>query len=918
SEIHLPDGSAFDPHTQTLPSEFVTTWLRPDLFGEDAVTRLRVFANGEFKLPATTVLNLPGGSSVQVTAGRVDVQGSVRSPGGTVELGSTPTTTYTASSEQTQPRTIVDGNARLDVSGIWVNEQELDNTHDMTTPLFINGGRIAVSSRDGAVSLGEHTVLDVSGGARSLLSGQVIAGSAGSISIAATPSVIETITPITLAGELRGYGLTNGGSLSLATNTVCITATTCASEDDGETATEESQAAVLHLSPEFFTVGGFSSYAVTSNSADLQVAAGTHVVLQQQNFELDAGAGRAASGARLSDIAHLVDLPDHLRKPVSLSLTANIVRNLAGFQRYADVVIGEGAVVQTDPGATVKLESNSHILLQGSILAPAGRVSMVLNNTLSGDDYHANQGIWLAGTSVIDVDGTTVLRPKDDLGHVLGQLLGGGTIDLDARRGYIVTGTGSLMSASGAAQSFDVQSNGIFHAQDLCSDAGTIRLKAAEGMLLYGDLRAQAPTPEARGGTVEVTLDVSGREDSGLGPNSRFTAVSGPRNIRVTEESAPIAIEALSDIPDRFNGMALLPVDKLNASGADFVTLTARNINKNALFPPQPTAFGQISFDGVVSLHPRASLQLQAAQIGVTSGSEATLGAAVVTFGIAPGAGESAAPVPMQGTGVLRADAQLLQFNGSVDFVGLDQAQLRSSGDLRFIGTYDVNARSYRSSVRLAGDAELVAQQVYPSTLTEATVTALGGDLSLSSPAPGAASADVLSAGGKITLNAARVNIDTQMRAPFGSIAVNAESIDVADHGVLSTSTDRTIPFGRLQGDFAWVYELQGFTRVMLDADGSKLPEQAVRLTADNISLAPHGVIDIDGGGDLLAFEFQPGPGGKRDVLSAEQNPNLFAIVPGLNATFAPYDPREYIGSSLRAGDSIHLDGAAGGPPAGD
>ncbi|HKE97073.1 MAG TPA: filamentous hemagglutinin N-terminal domain-containing protein, partial [Povalibacter sp.] len=85
SEIHLPDGSAFDPHTQTLPSEFITTWLRPDLFGEDAITRLRVFANGEFKLPATTVLNLPGGSSLQVTAGRVDVRGSVRSPGGTVE-----------------------------------------------------------------------------------------------------------------------------------------------------------------------------------------------------------------------------------------------------------------------------------------------------------------------------------------------------------------------------------------------------------------------------------------------------------------------------------------------------------------------------------------------------------------------------------------------------------------------------------------------------------------------------------------------------------------------------------------------------------------------------------------------------------------------------------------------------------------
>src|SRR5262249_17488959 len=60
--------------------------------------------------------------------------------------------------------------------------------------------------------------------------------------------------------------------------------------------------------------------------------------------------------------------------------------------------------------------------------------------------------------------------------------------------------------------------------------------------------------------------------------------------------------------------------------------------------------------------------------------------------------------------------------------------------------------------------------------------------------------------------------------------------------------------------------------------------------------------VDIRGGGDLVAFEHVPGPGGSHDVLAL---PGLYAILPALNNA-AVTD------STFRAGDRVWLDGGNG------
>ena len=74
--------------------------------------------------------------------------------------------------------------------------------------------------------------------------------------------------------------------------------------------------------------------------------------------------------------------------------------------------------------------------------------------------------------------------------------------------------------------------------------------------------------------------------------------------------------------------------------------------------------------------------------------------------------------------------------------------------------------------------------------------------------------------------------------------------------------------------------------------------------------------MDVSGGGDLYAYEWVPGTGGRNDALAPGATKGLYAIVPSLQGQFAPYDPQEYAGSDLLPGASIYLSGT-GDLPAG-
>ncbi len=112
-------------------------------------------------------------------------------------------------------------------------------------------------------------------------------------------------------------------------------------------------------------------------------------------------------------------------------------------------------------------------------------------------------------------------------------------------------------------------------------------------------------------------------------------------------------------------------------------------------------------------------------------------------------------------------------------------------------------------------------------------------------------------------------------------------------------------------------------------ADGP--PAKLLSLNGSNVSINSGATIDLSGGGDIYAYEFVPGTGGSRDVLS-RTNPDpatgnnslqypdgrqIYAIVPGLsNNPVSVYDPIYSAGYDLSSttgvGSRVWLNAAPG------
>jgi hypothetical protein len=229
----------------------------------------------------------------------------------------------------------------------------------------------------------------------------------------------------------------------------------------------------------------------------------------------------------------------------------------------------------------------------------------------------------------------------------------------------------------------------------------------------------------------------------------------------------------------------------------------------------------------------------------------------------------------------------------------------------------------------MAGDLTLTAQQVYPSTLSQFVISAdpnsvtapTAGSISISGSA--GSSTDLLSAGGALTLSAGTVNQNGVLRAPLGSLSIDAQAITLGPGSITSTSAQGlAIPFGTTQGGIDWVYPLPNGPTTTFDVvygtGGLTPPAQRIALQGAEVNLQKGAVVDVSGGGDLLAYEWILGPGGTNDVLSNSASnggrPAQFAILPALNLNVTPYDPNISAGTTLSPGDAVYLSGMPGLP----
>ena len=903
-------GNAFDPLRDDLPVSVNRTLLRSELFGDDGIATASVYSNSAIVLPETESLVLPGQGALTLQGAQIEVAGDIAAASGSISVKTVQTVANAGATSIDIAATSV-----LDVSGKWVNDSLLLNAGNVhPAALLIDGGSISLSADNGSLILNQGSMLDVSAGAWAKSDNDVIAGDAGAITLGAKAdlALLAESVRLTQDATLLGYGFESGGALTIAAPEICIAADgVCGPAADG----------FLQLKASTLQDGGFGDITLVSNERGVLVKSGASVSLQQRNRVLDEGALNVATGATLDAISTLDTLPDHLRAASNLTLRAGIAPladgtsyNDTAFAALPGLVIEAGAAIAADPGASISLQSNTRLVVDGAITAKGGDINLTLDSSLRIGDPIAAQGIWLGDNADLDVSGAARLTP-DPSGLRIGEVLNGGNINIVAGRGSVVANPGATLDISGHSAILDIGSivgpvRGTTPTL-VSSDGGSLSVTAAETMLLSADINAHggAGGNSAQGGRLTVVMDANDRGD--------FVLPVEQRRVVVVDDFAPISVAPGSVLPASYARQALVSADAIESAGFDSVNLVARTtITKDILQRPL-IGPGAIDFSGNVSLDAGRQLILEAATI--TGNGAVSIAAPYVSIGHADANYQNTSVLQPTGgdTGFIAA-ADLIEVIGNSTVDGFADVTLASDGDIRLRGIQQTAATVVQGSLSTNADLTLRADQIYATTLSDFDIAVQDnpeGVLRIEST--GQARDVVLSAGSKLALSAPTIEQAGVLRAPFGAIELNADTLTLVAGSLTSTSAENAvIPFGQTQAGNDWVYSLARQTLVV--GDTADVPEQKVILNGDAVTIADGSVIDVSGGGELLAYEFVPGVGGSVDVLSAGVSSTRFAIVPALNLDYAPYDAQESSGSSLQVGDSIHISAGVMGLPEGD
>lgn len=887
-------GAVFNPLTDQLPLDF-TSRINPALLGSGGVSRLAVYSTGVIDVPAGITLAPGIGGSVTLAAGRIDFAGVIEAPGGSVALIATPTSYDGAAGIHAE------AGAKIDVSGVWVNDSNAVIT-DQIAPLLINGGSVTLNAQVGSLDLPAGMVIAADGGAQRTAAGSLVAGNGGAIQITDTG-------PAVYGASVEAYSLSKGGSLALSLPSVCIGASLCADP------------AATQLLPTLFTDRGFSSIAVTANAGSLTVEAGTDLSLQQTNWRLLPGAATADSASSLRPLVQTTTLPDGRRGPVNLRLASFALNG--GVAGYGDLVIEAGSTIKADPLATITVQSDSRIFDNGTLIAPGGTVSLDLAGKLASQSYQADQGIWIGPNATIDVSGTFVPTPNA-AGLDLGTVLPGGTVNVLAETGSLFVMPGAVLRADGSNGSIDVRLSptDLAYAHiDAASAGGTINLEGAEALQVAGTLSGHAGAgasitgASAAGGTLNLILNgdlvKSGGRTSGSYPST-------PRVLTITTTDETQMVAQGDALPIALNGVGTIAENTIQAGGFDQIGLAAATLLESSGGAPFAVAPGTVAFESGVNLHPALSLTIDASQLSGLGAGKVTLGAPYVTLGSFDLEAQYSNPNPQAAAAALDVEAgSVLSLVGSLDLNGFAAARLASGGDLRLVGLQSGGATQWTGKLVSAAPLTLAAQQIYPVTLTQYEISVLpnGGTLSIE-PVAGSA-APLYSAAGQLTLTADEINDAGTLRAPFGTITFNAPTVNLLSGSETSVSGNGlTVPFGQTQGGLSWVYPI---IPSLLQVYGTQVgavapPSKTIAINAAHVNLQTGATLDVSGGGDLLASEFTAGLTGTRDVLSNVVSPGLYAVIPGPQALAAPIDPLISQGFTPTIGSSVYLAGGNGLP----
>ncbi len=882
------------------PEQQQTLLLGTNFTAPTGFSNLKYYADGQITVKKGTNLTVLPEGNITLNGGGINVQGNLTAHSGAIDLSAKNRPGYIG----TQPKfvdnasgdVLVGSSSTLNVSGIWTNDSLNPAKKDL---IALDGGEIKVSASGkvaggGDVTLNAGSTLNASGGAWLNASSKVTSGKGGDIKLLASDGTgTDSLSPhtgkLTLDGTLRADSLGAGGSLSLSSGTVTIGSTTLGT--NGETL----------INPSLFLSGGFASYNVDGIEG-LTVSDNTTIAPVAETRLLGSGFNAQQSGADITSFSRLALLPSRnaalTRKATSLSLTASN-------QNTGKLNIGIGSVISTDPGASVSLIGKRQLTMLGSILAPAGNVSLtsgLVSGERSAVNYFNNQTLWLGANSVLDVSGVTDSYINSS-GFKVGSVKDAGSIKLNATRGEIVAEEGAQLKLDGTHAVIDVKTNKTFTAKDVASQGGNLSISAREGVLWDATMSAKGGSENVAAGTLSVSLplldlDAVNNTNSGISdPKEQFP--TGPREIVLKQsgKSVKSGLRPDDEIVAADNGKAYIFADKLQSAGFDSIQLTRSN---------------NIRFAENVNLSTHGSLTLDAPNVVVNDGVNAVLNSSYIAMGNGQAAAQDGASVatPIVGTGALTINANYIDLYGNQSLSGASVANFNSKGDVQLRGVFTSNDNkdtNLLGALKTAGDMTFNAGRIYPSTLSKYTLSSTGADSTIAFKSSGADSGVPFSVLGTLNVEAANIKQDGILRAPFGVINLKAtDQLTLGTGSLTSVSAEgKTLPFGTTTNGKTWNFDAGDGRIATIDT----LPEKNVNLDSKKVNVVSGSKIDVSGGGDLSAWEFTVGTGGSQDVLAET---GVFAILPEFKAGYMAGNSESNANTTLKPGDSIYISGGNG------
>ena len=926
------------------------------------VDRLNGFALGRVRIAAgrsitvDSALRSADGGEITLYAPEVDIKANLVSRGGLIQAGNVllqpsflaPRIEDAALAPQPQQlaRLHVDAGVVLDARGVWANL--LRDAEGLAGLPVRDGGRVALRGTGGVV-VDAGSVLDVSAGASVLADGKLRGGKGGSVTLAAhvQSSVQSSGGLLSFGAEVRGYGVTGGGTLSVSSGGRIVLG--------GPSDPLEAEA--LRLDPSLFR-SGFGKYEINGYQG-LAVADGAQIDVAMPVLRFEGGTAQApGSSAQPGDVLSLWTPPLYTEDPLRARLTQRVGADLALYSDRAaqggPIVVGEGARVSVDPGRSIQIKGADQITVLGRLDAWGGRIS-IQEPRIGEQPYvpKANpRSVWIGEQAVLDVAGRSHVA-VDAKGQRYGLVHAGGTIEIGGKLDWeadvdttsrpidrhLILRPGSLLDASGTQAVLDLSGRG---ATVVGSDGGTIVLSSANSLHLDGTMRAAAGSDRAAGGTLGISFGGAFYQRN-LSPEA---AVQKERQLVLAQHQGDSMLAADlrpgESTPALAYGYGRLGVDRIEAGGFD-------NLAVNA----------DVRADGSLALSMRQSLRLSGALSLVdaaAAASEVSLAAPYVLLNQArykPLDGADfflqlvSAPLKYFNVGHrLEVSAGLLDVRGSRNLISFDDVQLDVRGDVR-LGAAGFGDRGLNTKLAAPNRLTLSAAQIYPVTrsggiiaMGEYIVLGPQGEIAKYNPdavltlrrAAGDTPATPYSAFGAITLVAPLIEQGGVLRAPLGGITFESKSetpstVRFLPGSLTSISGDGLVmPYGGTVDGVKYLYAGKEVELEATRSDG--LLGRKINIQGKVIEVAEGAVLDLSGGGELTGGAFVRGRGGSVDVLHyamADANPGfgfsrsgnaVYAIVPGFGGSQAPVAPDAGAGSPA-VGRQVTIEAGVPGLPAG-